>query len=85
MAVMTDVQRLAVRDTILSAIAREAAYLGLDKPEIRQIVDAADQYISDNAVAMNTAIPAAVRAKASTSTKARIYAAVMLARYTNGV
>lgn len=57
----------------------------LTKSEVRAAVDAVDLFLSDNATAMNQAIPLPARTALSTTQKALLLTAVVRKRYLSGV
>lgn len=85
MAVMTDPQRAECNAEFMREIsdARQACN-GLTKADILAAVNALDQYLSDNAAAINSALPLPFRTSASTALKARLMKAVITKRYLTG-
>ena len=57
----------------------------LTKGDVRAAVDAVDLFLSDNAAAMNQAIPLPARTALSTTQKALLLTAVVRKRYLSGV
>jgi hypothetical protein len=58
---------------------------GLTKADLRAALDAIDQFLSDNASTLNTAIPQPARAALTTPQKARLLIWVVRWRYLKGV
>lgn len=58
---------------------------GLTKLDLRAALDAADQWVSDNASSYNTALPQPARAALSAAQKARLLALVLHYRFLKGV
>ena len=81
MAALSTADRIECRGEYLRT---EATAIGLTKAEIQAAVDALDQWFSDNASTINTAIPQPARGALSTSQKARLIAAILYKRYVKG-
>jgi hypothetical protein len=58
---------------------------GLSKADLRAAVDAMDQWLSDNAAALNTALPQPARGALTTPQKARLLIWLVRWRYLKGV
>jgi hypothetical protein len=58
---------------------------GITKADLRAAVDAADQWVSDNAASYNNAIPQPARGVLTSSQKARLIAVVITKRFVKGV
>lgn len=56
----------------------------ITKQDLRAAYDAIDTWLSDNAAAMNIAIPQPARAALSTTEKARLFVKVLRDRYVKG-
>ena len=82
MAVLTDQQRQEVRNAVMRIQDKNIwdAVEGT-KADLRAVVDAFDQYLEDNATAINQSIPAGPRAKFTPLQKAVIMAYVAIKRY----
>lgn len=86
MAVLSDSDRLAAAGDFMSDLSRERqAVAGLTKADLRAAFNALDQFLSDNATAINNAIPQPARANLTTEQKARLLKAVITKRYLSGV
>lgn len=59
--------------------------LGLTKPDLLAAVNALDQFMSDNATALNAALPQPARGALTTPQKARLLTWVIRWRYLKGV
>jgi hypothetical protein len=57
----------------------------LSKADVRAALNAVDTFLSDNAAALNTAIPQPARGALSTPQKALLLTAVVRKRYLSGV
>lgn len=79
---------------ILSTQARQVAFKGfIDelnsirepistlKGELQAAIDAADQWLEDNAASFNSALPVAARTKLTSKQKARLLVYVIIQRY----
>lgn len=78
MAVLTDDQRVAVWARWMR---ENAAACSITKADLRAAVDALDQFLEDNAAAINSAIPQPARGALTTEQKARLLAYVALKRW----
>lgn len=58
--------------------------LALSKTALKAAVDALDKFLSDNAAAINNAIPQPARGALTTSQKARLLMKVITQRYVKG-
>lgn len=86
MAILTDQDRIAVWKEFQGDLSNAREPLGaITKTELRAAVDAIDQWVSDNAAAMNTAIPQPARGILTAPQKARLLAAIVRRRYGAGV
>lgn len=65
----------------LASLMNSTGPVGLTKPEIKAAVDAMDDWIEANAVAINTAIPQPARGVLTTPQKAALLSYVALARF----
>lgn len=80
MAIMTDADRFACwRD--YQRDERHGAFGALTKADLRAAVNALDQFLSDNAAAINTAIPQPARAQLTVPQKALLLQFVIQKRY----
>lgn len=84
MAVMTSQQRADGYAQFLRDLSAVREALACLKAEGRAAFDAADQWASDNAASYNSALPAAFRTAATPAEKARLLAAVLIARFQLG-
>lgn len=83
---MTSGQRATVAVSLMAALSQLFEVVtGLSKADFRTAVDATDQWASDNASSYNSALPTAARNALTAPQKARLLAAVVLARHQNGV
>lgn len=70
------------RRRIWAHVMRQSALVPGDvtKPQLRAAVDAADDWVDNNAAAFNSALPAAFRAAATAEQKAELLAFVIMRR-----
>lgn len=81
-----DNDRAAVHQVFMGELSQVREPLGaLTKAELRAAVNAIDQWINDNAAALNAAIPQPARAQLTAAQKARLFAALCLRRFASGV
>lgn len=78
MAVLSDTVRALVARIIQRRFA--SAWGGCTKPQLRAALDAADQWMDDNAASYNSALPTAFRTTASAADKAALVAFVAAQR-----
>lgn len=79
MAVLADSARAEV--TTGWQRENETTVGAITKADLRAAINAVDQYMSDNAAAMNAAIPQPARGQLTTKQKALILTAVVTKRY----
>lgn len=85
MAVLSDGDRAATCADYLSELSAERVVVaGLTKADVRAALNALDQYLHDNAAAINTAIPQPARTNLTTAQKARLMMFVIRKRYLAG-
>ena len=79
---------VADRTTVWGKYMREPAIgesLGLTKSELQSAINAADTWVSTNAVSFNTALPLAAQTNLTAAQKARLLSYVVAQRYLSGV
>lgn len=84
MAVLLDADRADLAAEFMRELSSRGVLLGCDKPAVRAMLNGADQFCSDNAVAMNLAIPQPARGACSAAVKAEAYKFVMTKRWQKG-
>lgn len=84
MAVMSDADRLSCATSMARDISERAESLGLTKQNLRDAVDAVDQWVSENATSYNQAIPQPARGALSAPQKAYLLTVVLRRRYETG-
>jgi hypothetical protein len=82
MAVLTDPDRFAVWRDFMQE--NTAPFGALTKHDLRNAVNAIDQWLQDNAAALNAAIPQPARAQLTTVQKSQLLTAVVRKRYLSG-
>ena len=84
MAVLTDSDRIECAAEFMRELSNIRESLNLTKPDVRAAVSALDQFLSDNAAAVNAAIPLPARTNLTTAQKARMLTFVIRQRYLKG-
>jgi hypothetical protein len=84
MAVLSDGDRKAVWADLMSYWSSVRDGVAVSKADLRAAVDAIDQYLHDNAAAINSAIPQPARANLTTAQKAILLNYVVAKRYIKG-
>lgn len=86
MALLSDQDRLDAAGVYMADLSRERdAVSGVSKADLRSAFNALDQFLHDNAAAINSAIPQPARANLTSAQKARLMMAVIVKRYLSGV
>jgi len=85
MAVLSDTDRAQLWADFMRDRSAARDPLGLSKAELRAAADALDQFLSDNAAAINSAIPQPARSALTTPQKALLLQYVIQKRYLAGV
>ena len=85
MAVLPDADRALAHAETMRKYSADALPCSIVKADLRAAVNAIDQYLSDNAAAINSAIPQPARGALSTVEKALILMFVIERRYLSGV
>lgn len=84
MAVMNTGQRRECWQEMMEAWSRERKSIPFLKDTLLQAVDSIDQWISDQAVSFNNALPVAVRTSLSTEQKVELFIFVLRRRFLTG-
>lgn len=85
MAVLSDQDRLEGCSEYTSALSRlRDTITGLTKADVRAAFNALDQYLHDNAVAINSTIPQPARSNLTSAQKAGLMKVVIDKRYLSG-
>lgn len=85
MATMTTGQRAACASALMNDFSQRRSVLApLTKADLRAAVDAADQWVSDNAAAFNAALPVAARGALTAAQKSHLLTAAIQARFASG-
>ena len=85
MATMTNGDRAIVHTELMRDLSDAREPCGTLKADLRAAIDAADQWVSDNAASFNSALPVAARNSLTTSQKSRLLTAVIRKRFLSGV
>lgn len=81
MAILSEQERAALRSSLAQALSRRFESVTLTKSELKAAVDAADQWVENNKVAFNNALPVAAQAGLTTSQKAELLLFVVRHRF----
>ncbi len=81
MAKMSTSQRKALWAEFMREVSRERERLALTKPQLRAAIDAADDWLDDNAASFNAALPVAARTALDARQKARLLRAILGKRF----
>jgi hypothetical protein len=84
MAAMSSAQRAETNADLMSELSSEREVCAVTEPDLRAAIDAADQWISDNATSYNNALPVAARNNLTASQKARLLMHVIRKRFVVG-
>lgn len=84
MATLSEGARQEIWRKLMKQWSKDHTPTSLLAVEVKAAVDAVDQWIDDNAVSYNNALPAAAKAAMSAGEKARLLSMVALARFTGG-
>lgn len=85
MAIMTDNDRIAAWAEYVQNLAAEMDMsTGALLTEVRGAIDAADQWVDDNQVSFNNALPEPFRTWATSRQKAQLLMLVVLRRFNTG-
>jgi hypothetical protein len=85
MAVLSETQRAEAWAEYMRQVSRDGEALSLTKADLRAALDATDDWVSDNMIAYNSAIPLPARSELTTSQKARLIMYVVSKRFLEGV
>ncbi len=72
MAALSAAERRGIWANFIRQASADRQDLGLTKAQLRAAVDAADQWVEDNAGAYNSALPVAARTALTTAQKTRL-------------
>lgn len=84
MANLSSLQRQEIWVDLMRQASSNGEIIGVNKQDLRAAVDALDTWISDNAAAINSALPAAARTGLSAGQKAILFSYVATKRYVTG-
>lgn len=84
MAVLTDQQRFDAWAEFMQEISMAREGIAVTKQDLRAALNAADQWVSDNAASFNTAIPQPARGALTAGQKARLLMFVVQKRFIVG-
>ncbi len=81
MAVLTEQQREQVTRKLARDLSRVFEPVSVTRPDLREAVDAVDDWIDANAAGFNLALPLVVRQNLTAAQKARLLAEVIMRRF----
>lgn len=84
MAVLSNADRAAVHVALMQDLSRALESCATIKADLRAAIDAADQWVSDNAASFNTALPQPARGQLTAAQKSRLLVAVVSKRFLSG-
>lgn len=84
MAVLNDAQRRELWAELMRRYSENRETIGVTKQQLRDTIDALDTFLSDNAIAVNNAIPQPARAQLTVQQKALALMYVITHRYFGG-
>lgn len=84
MAVLSDTDRAALWAELMRELSADGESISITKADLRAAVNAVDAFLSDNASAINSAIPQLARSSLTTAQKARLLMFVVRWRYLSG-
>lgn len=85
MAILDDASRIELWAEFMSDQSRDHIPMALNKTDLRLAVNALDDYLSNNAAAINSTIPLPARTSLTVSQKAKLLMYVIQKRYIKGV
>ena len=85
MALLNDTQRAEERERFSQLLSDVFEPVGLTKADIRAALNAADQWVSDNQISYNNALPNPFKNTATSSQKARLLTLIITRRFIEGV
>lgn len=81
MAVLQTQDRQRIWRGLMRATKDFGSAAGVQKSDLQEAVDAADQWVDDNSASFNNALPVTFRTNASTGQKSLLLVAVVLMRF----
>jgi len=84
MSILSDTARADVWAGAMRRFSQDKLSCGVTKEDLRAAVDALDTFLSDNATAVNSAIPQPARSSLSVTQKALLLMYVIDRRYLDG-
>lgn len=84
MAVLSDADRLECAAEYMRETSARRELIAINKADLRAAVNALDQFLHDNAAAINSAIPQPARSQLTQAQKAEMLVFVIRKRYLTG-
>ena len=85
MAVLTDNDRREAWAKLMRRMSEDRVSIGLDKPDLRAAIDAADEWVSAAQGSFNNALPTAAQSNLTAAQKALVLLYVVSERFLKGV
>lgn len=85
MAVLPDADRTTVHAEVMRGLSEKRETVAVTKADLRSAINALDDFLSNNATALNNAIPQPARNNLTVSQKALLLMYVIDRRYGSGV
>jgi len=82
---MSDNDRSIVWAELMETISQEREPVNLLKADLRNVINAVDAWVSDNAISFNSSLPLPARSVLTSAQKARILSMVLKRRFLTGV
>ena len=84
MALLSDSERFALHARIMADLSREWSPVSLTKADLREALDATDEWIDQNAASFNTALPQPARSALTPKQKLTLFLFVARRRFEVG-
>ena len=81
MAVLDEAARVAVWAELMRKYSNDGETIGITKVDLRAAINALDDYMNDNAAAMNNELPQPAKGTLTAAQKALVLSFVVLKRY----
>lgn len=81
MAILTDIQRIEIRNDIMVSLSQHRETILLNKLDLQGAVNAVDNWINANAGSFNAALPVPVQIALTAKQKLRLFLSVVQKRF----
>jgi hypothetical protein len=85
MAKLSSTDRQSLWSSVMSAISENREPISVSKSDLRAAIDATDDWIDNNALSYNLALPAASRNSLTAAQKSRLFREVARLRFQKGM